>query len=144
MANADAKAVMFGHNHVDLHHMLLALVEQGGNAAGTTLRTCGVESKDLYQKLTLFDPIKPARVKTGKLSLTPDATKAIYLAIDEAQTFHRKIVNCNHLFLGILRVNNGIARSVFESFGLDCLTVYKSVRTNGVKKSSSIPRPAIS
>ena len=132
--HANINAAIFYHDHVDMHHILLALVDQTGSAAWEIMQACGVEYKDFYSKLAILDPMRPPRKINKKLPLTPDATKAIYLAIEEAQSFRRKIIDSNHLFLGILRVNSGITRRILESLGVDCLTTYRSIRAKGTKK----------
>ena len=125
---AHANALLWNQSHAHLHHLLLALVGQPGSLAWQTLQVRQVEYKHLYASVLSLAPTRPTRdTSCGKL-ISDETTQAIYHAIEEASSLHRKTVDADHLFLGVLRVNHDITRLALISLGFERFSTYRFAR----------------
>jgi hypothetical protein len=55
----------------------------------------------------------------GEIGLTPRAKKAIELAVDESRRLNHHYIGTEHLLLGLLREDEGIAAGVLKKLGVD-------------------------
>jgi predicted dehydrogenase len=73
----------------------------------------------------------PEFFSSGELNIwsnfTPRATKALSLAGEEARRLRHNFVGTEHLLIGLIRLNQGIAVTVLQKLGLDLATVRKEV-----------------
>jgi ATP-dependent Clp protease ATP-binding subunit ClpA len=131
---ARANALLWNQSHAQLHHLLLALVNQPGSLAWQTLQAKGVEYKHLYAAITSLAPIKSAKEINSAQRISDETTQAIYHAIEVASSLHRKIIDADHLFLGALRVKHDITRLALASLGFDQLSTYRLARGTLISK----------
>jgi ATP-dependent Clp protease ATP-binding subunit ClpC len=54
----------------------------------------------------------------GAIGLTPRARKAIELATAEAERMNHSQIGCEHLLLGLISENDGVAAGVLKSLGV--------------------------
>jgi ATP-dependent Clp protease ATP-binding subunit ClpC len=77
------------------------------------------------------------RATSGDVDLAPRAKRAIEFAVDEARRLNSSYIGVEHLLLGLLRENEGVAFSVLESFGITLERtrdeVNRVVRQEGVR-----------
>ncbi len=69
----------------------------------------------------------PDMVTMGKLAHTPGARKVIAYAIEEARNLQQDYVGPEHLLLGLLREQDGVAAQVLKSLGFTLEDVRKEV-----------------
>src|SRR5581483_3701092 len=69
----------------------------------------------------------PDMVTMGKLPQTPRATKVIEYAIEEARNLNHNYVGTEHLLLGLLREQEGVAAQVLMNLGLKLEEVREEV-----------------
>ena len=115
---AQEEARRFQHNYIGTEHLLLGLVREGEGVAVQVLINLGV---DLNQVCNQIESIigHGGRIILGEIGLTPRAKKVIELAVDEARRSGQHYVGTEHVLLGLLRVDDGIAASVLKSLGVD-------------------------
>ena len=77
------------------------------------------------------------RPVVGEIGLTPRAKKVIELAIDEARRLGHSYIGTEHLLLGLVREEGGIASGVLESLGVSLEKVRHEVVR--VLSQSSVP-----
>ena len=114
---AQDEAQRFDHNYIDTEHILLGLVREGDSTAVRVLETMGVE---LAKVRTAIEFIigRGDRPVVGEVGLTPQAKRVIELAIDEARRLDDHYLGTEHLLLGLVREDAGLAAGVLESVGV--------------------------
>ena len=119
LALAREEAARLHHEYVGTEHILLGLIREGQGIAATTLQNLDVELDEIQEKVE-------STVKQGKAPLTtgPDlpytsrAKKVLELAMSEARALNHSYVGTEHLLLGLLGEEKGIAAQVIASFGV--------------------------
>src|SRR5437762_12285574 len=120
LAMAREEAARLHHEYVGTEHILLALVRQGEGVAATVLQNLSVELDEVQQKIE-------EQVKKGKatqasgpdLPYTTRAKKVLELAMAEARELNHSYVGTEHLLLGLLREEKGIAAQVLTDAGVN-------------------------
>jgi hypothetical protein len=82
------------------------------------LRSLGVEL-DRVRSEVEFIIGRGDRMILGEIGLTPRAKRVIELAVDEARRFGHHYIGTEHLLLGLVREDEGIARAVLEKLGVN-------------------------
>ena len=66
-------------------------------------------------------------------NFTPRAQQVLALAIKEAERFNHNYVGTEHLFLGLIKLGEGVAVNVLQKMGLDLETVRMEVEKHVVR-----------
>ena len=114
---AQDEAQRFNHNYIGTEHLLLGLVREGEGVAAKVLENLSVELAKVRQAVE-FIIGRGERPVLGEIGLTPRAKKVIELAIDEARRLGHNYIGTEHLLLGLVREEGGIASGVLESLGV--------------------------
>lgn len=114
---AQDEAQRFNHNYIGTEHLLLGLVREGEGVAAKVLENMSVELAKVRQAVE-FIIGRGERPVLGEIGLTPRAKKVIELAIDEARRLGHNYIGTEHLLLGLVREEGGIASGVLESLGV--------------------------
>ncbi|MFM8935075.1 MAG: ATP-dependent Clp protease ATP-binding subunit [Candidatus Limnocylindrus sp.] len=114
---AQDEAQRFNHNYIGTEHLLLGLVREGEGMAAKVLENLNVELAKVRQAVE-FIIGRGERPVLGEIGLTPRAKKVIELAIDEARRLGHNYIGTEHLLLGLVREEGGIASGVLESLGV--------------------------
>jgi ATP-dependent Clp protease ATP-binding subunit ClpC len=114
---AQDEAQRFNHNYIGTEHLLLGLVREGEGVAAKVLENLNVELAKVRQAVE-FIIGRGERPVLGEIGLTPRAKKVIELAIDEARRLGHNYIGTEHLLLGLVREEGGIASGVLESLGV--------------------------
>ncbi len=118
MALANQEAQRFNHEYVGTEHLLLGLVKEGTGVAANCLKNLGVDLKKIRMEVEKIVKSGPQMVTMGKLPQTPRAKKVIEYAIEEARLLGHNYVGTEHLLLGLLREQDGVAAQVLMNLGL--------------------------
>src|SRR5207248_11628067 len=116
LATREAKS--FNHEYVGTEHLLLALAQEESGAAAEALRTFGVSADDIRAGIEKLVQRGPAEISADELPLTPRARRAIQFAIEDAKRLLAKQPAGEHLLVGLLREETGVAGQVLLSRGL--------------------------
>src|SRR5215813_12291606 len=119
MQLANQEAQRFNHEYVGTEHVLLGLIKEGIGVAATVLRYMDVDLRKIRNEIEKIVQAGPEMVTMGKLPQTPRAKKVIEYAIEEARNLNHNYVGTEHLLLGLLREQEGVAAQVLMSLGLD-------------------------
>lgn len=117
LALAQEEAVRLQHNHVGTEHLLLGLMRQEDGAAAYVLRNLELDQprvQQLVESMTRAGKYDP----NTRLDLTPRAKKVVKLAIDEARRKGHDDIDTEHLLLGLVYQNEGIAIDVLKQLGV--------------------------
>jgi len=118
MALANQEAQRFNHEYVGTEHLLLGLVKEGSGVAANCLKNMGTDLKKIRIEVEKIVKSGPQMVTMGKLPQTPRAKKVIEFAIEEARMLGHNYVGTEHLLLGLLREQDGVAAQVLMNLGL--------------------------
>jgi ATP-dependent Clp protease ATP-binding subunit ClpC len=118
MALANQEAQRFNHEFIGTEHILLGLVKEGSGVGATVLKNLDVDIKKLRLEIEKHVKSGPDMVTMGKLPQTPRAKKVIEYAIEEARALNHNYVGTEHILLGILREQEGVAAQILMDIGL--------------------------
>jgi ATP-dependent Clp protease ATP-binding subunit ClpA len=119
MQLANQEAQRFNHKYVGTEHILLGLVKEGSGVAGVALKTrFGIDLGKVRSEVEKIIQEGPNAVLMGKLPLTPRSKKVIEYSIEEARNLNHNYVGTEHLLLGLLREQEGVAAQVLMNLGL--------------------------
>jgi hypothetical protein len=99
-------------------HILLGLVAEGTGAAANALKALGVDPGRIRHEVEKLVFEGPIMVTMGPMRLTRHATKVVEYAVEEAGRLNRDYVGTEHLLLGLLRQDEGVAAQVLLNVNL--------------------------
>ncbi|MCA9722134.1 MAG: NDP-hexose 4-ketoreductase, partial [Gemmatimonadetes bacterium] len=116
---AREEAARLHHEYVGTEHILLGLIREGEGVAAAVLTNLGVDLDDVQQKIEETVKKGKAAAATGpELPYTSRAKKVLELAMMEARELNHSYVGTEHLLLGLLREEKGIAAQVLTDAGI--------------------------
>jgi len=127
MALANQEAQRFNHEYIGTEHILLGLVKEGGGVGANVLKNLDLDLRKIRLEVEKLVKSGPDMVTMGKLPQTPRAKKVIEYAIEEARSLNHNYVGTEHLLLGLLREQDGIAAQVLMNLGLKLEDVREEV-----------------
>jgi ATP-dependent Clp protease ATP-binding subunit ClpC len=120
LAMAREEAARLHHEYVGTEHILLGLIREGEGVAATVLQNLSVELDEIQQKIEETVKKGKAAQTTGPdLPYTSRAKKVLELAMSEARELNHSYVGTEHLLLGLLREEKGIAAQVLTDAGVN-------------------------
>jgi ATP-dependent Clp protease ATP-binding subunit ClpC len=120
LAMAREEAARLHHEYVGTEHILLGLIREGEGVAANVLTNLSVELDDIQQKIEETVKKGKAGQTTGPdLPYTSRAKKVLELAMSEARELNHSYVGTEHLLLGLLREEKGIAAQVLTDAGVN-------------------------
>jgi len=115
---AQYEARELGQSYVGTEHLLLGLIHEGEGIAARALVSLGIDLLTVQNRIeTMFGSGEEAEDDT--LSYTPRAKRVLELAIREAQGLGHNYIGTEHILLGLIQENEGIAAKVLISLGAD-------------------------
>jgi ATP-dependent Clp protease ATP-binding subunit ClpC len=153
MQLANQEAQRFNHEYIGTEHILLGLIKEGSGVAANVLRNLDVDIRTIrleVERIVQHGPRDDAYVM-GTLPKTPRSKKAIEFAIEEAKGLKHNYVGTEHLLLGLLREEQGVAAQVLINLGMRLGDVREEVLNllghpwsgpNAVREAAPAPRPA--
>ena len=127
MQLANQEAQRFNHEYVGTEHVLLGLVKEGSGVAANVLKNLDVDLRKIRVEVEKIVQSGPDMVTMGKLPQTPRAKKVIEYAIEEARNLNHNYVGTEHLLLGLLREQEGVAAQVLMNLNLKLEEVREEV-----------------
>jgi hypothetical protein len=114
------------HNEIGTEHILLALIREGGVAA-QALESLGITEEAARQQVEeVVGPGQPGP-QWGHLPFTPRAKKILQLSRREAITLGHVCIGTEHILLGLVREDDGVAMGVLNGLGVDANRVRQQV-----------------
>lgn len=118
MQLANQEAQRFSHLRIGTEHILLGLVKESAGVAANVLKNRGIDLEKIRLEVEKIVQTGPEMVILGKLSPTPSAKKVIEHAIEEARNLNHNYVGTEHVLLGLIRSEGGVAARVLLNLGL--------------------------
>jgi ATP-dependent Clp protease ATP-binding subunit ClpC len=118
MALANQEAQRFNHEYIGTEHILLGLVKEGSGVGANVLKALDIDLRKVRLEVEKLVKSGPEMVTMGKLPQTPRAKKVLEYAIEEARNLNHNYVGTEHLLLGLLREQDGVAAQVLMNLGV--------------------------
>jgi ATP-dependent Clp protease ATP-binding subunit ClpC len=127
MQLANQEAQRFNHEYIGTEHVLLGLIKEGSGVAANVLKNLDVDLRKIRLEVEKLVQSGPDMVTMGKLPQTPRAKKVIEYAMEEARNLGHNYVGTEHILLGLLREQEGVAAQVLMNLGLKLEDVREEV-----------------
>src|SRR5262244_831922 len=117
---AREEAARLHHEYVGTEHILLGLIREGEGVAAAVLTNLNVDLEEIQQKIEeTVKKGKAAAAAGPDLPYTSRAKKVLELAMSEARELNHSYVGTEHLLLGLVREEKGIAAQVLTDAGVN-------------------------
>jgi ATP-dependent Clp protease ATP-binding subunit ClpC len=124
---AQEEAERLQHGQIGTEHLLLGLMREEGGVAGRVLRELGLDQRRV-EELVVRLTDSGSRIPTGTLDLSAGTKKVLELAVDEARRMGHHYIGTEHLLLGLVRQQDGVAIDVLRRLGISPEEVRRQTR----------------
>ena len=124
LAQDEARAL--GHGYIGTEHLLLGILREEEGLGARVLRSLGVEVDATRAQVARIVGRGDERL-TGQIPFTPHAMRALELSPREALSLGHDFIGTEHVLLGLVRANDGVAAQVLTEGGLDAERVREAV-----------------
>jgi ATP-dependent Clp protease ATP-binding subunit ClpC len=124
---ARQEAQRFNHEYLGTEHVLLGLVQEGSGVAANVLKNMGIDLNKIRMEVEKIVKTGPSMVTMGQLPFTPRAKKVLELSMEEAGNLGHNYIGTEHLLLGLIKENEGIAAQVLLNLGVKLEDVREEV-----------------
>jgi len=124
---AQEEAKRLNHDYVGTEHILLGLIALGEGVAAQVLANLGVDLRRVRSEIEKIVGTGDNVMLLGEIPFTPRAKKVLEYAVEEAQRMGHSYVGTEHLLLGLIREEEGVAARVLENLGLRLEVVREEV-----------------
>ncbi|MBI4369657.1 MAG: ATP-dependent Clp protease ATP-binding subunit [Elusimicrobia bacterium] len=124
---AQEEAKRLNHDYVGTEHILLGLVALNEGVAAQVLAILGVDSRRVRAEIEKIVGTGDNIMQLGEIPFTPRAKKVLELAVEEAQKMGHTYVGTEHVLLGLIREEEGVAARVMENLGVRLEVVREEV-----------------
>jgi ATP-dependent Clp protease ATP-binding subunit ClpA len=143
LALARKEADRFNHNYVGTEHLLLGLIKLGQGVAATVLQKMGLDLETVRIEVERQVGSGPDTKMSGNIPYTPRVKKVLALAGKEAKAMGHSYVGTEHILIGLLVEDDGLAARVLRTLGMDVARVRAEVLKELDPNFSSEHRTAI-
>ena len=124
LAQDEARALK--HNYIGTEHLLLGLLREEEGPAARVLGTLGVSLDDVRDQVARIVG-QGDEVPRVQIPFTPRAKKVLELSLREAIALDHNYIGTEHLLLGLVRENDGVAARILLDFGADAETIRNAI-----------------
>jgi len=134
------------NDYLGTEHLLLAVLKEDDGLPIAIMKRMGITSDEVRLEIERNLPQGSNIMTFGDIPFTPRAKKVLELAVEEARLLGHNYIGSEHIFLGLVREEEGIGGKILRSFGANLLgarqlTINFSIRahTNVKDKKSTTP-----
>jgi ATP-dependent Clp protease ATP-binding subunit ClpC len=124
---AQEEAERLQHGQIGTEHLLLGLMREEGGVAGRVLRDLGLDPRRV-EELVVRLTDSGERRSAASLELSIGTKKVLELAVDEARRMGHHYIGTEHLLLGLVRQQDGVAIEVLRRLGVSPEEVRRQTR----------------
>jgi ATP-dependent Clp protease ATP-binding subunit ClpC len=124
LAQDEARALR--HNYIGTEHILLGLLREREGLGALALESLDVKLEDVRAQVGRIVG-QGDEATIGQIPFTPRAKKVLELSLREALSLGHDYIGTEHLLLGIVRENEGVAARVLLNFDADTEKVRSAV-----------------
>ena len=116
LAQDEARALK--HNYIGTEHILLGLLREEEGLAARVLESLDITVEEVRAQIARIVG-QGDEVTTGQIPFTPSAKKVLELALREALSLGHNYIGTEHILLGLVRENEGVAARILLDFDAD-------------------------
>jgi len=121
LAQDEARALK--HNYIGTEHILLGLLREEEGLAARVLEGLEITVEGVRAQVARIVGQGDEAILTGQIPFTPRAKKVLELALREALSLGHNYIGTEHILLGLVRENEGVASQILLDFGVDAETI---------------------
>jgi len=140
LAREEAKRL--DHDYLGTEHILLGLIREGEGVGATVLQELGIDLARVREEVEKAVGRGGGGLFLGQIPFTPRAKKVLELAVAEAKNLGHNYVGTEHILLGLIREEEGVAAQILTTLGADLEKVRQqaiNLLGGGPKAISSSP-----
>lgn len=136
------------NDYLGTEHILLAILREEDSLPVAILKKMGISTDELRLEIERNLPAGSNILTFGDVPFTPRAKKVLELAVEEARLLGHNYIGSEHLLLGLIREDEGIAGKILRSFGANLLgarqlTINLSIKAFTQKQEKKSQTPAL-
>src|SRR5437588_1030712 len=116
LAQDEARALE--HNYIGTEHILLGLLREEEGLAARVLESLDITVEEVRAQVARIVG-QGDEVTSGQIPFTPRAKKVLELALREALSLGHNYIGTEHILLGLVRENEGVAARILLDFDAD-------------------------
>jgi len=142
------RAVLLAHDEtqrakmqrIGTEHLLLGLLRLGEGMAVDILHSLEVDLEWLRGELRRQLELGTAEEPTSEIAFTPEATKVLQYAYNEAKNMGQAYIGTEHLLIGLVRENRGASYRILKRSGVDLGKVRQAVQRHSTMSTGGRER----
>ena len=115
---AQEEARTLKHSYIGTEHFLLGLLREEEGIAARVLESLDITVQRVRVQVIRIGGLGE-EVTSGEIPFTPRAKKVLELALREALSLDHDYIGTEHILLGLVRVNEGVAARILLDFDAD-------------------------
>jgi ATP-dependent Clp protease ATP-binding subunit ClpC len=119
LTRAQEEALSLNHPFIGTEHLLLGLTRDDTSLAARILNDMGVRLPQVRSAVEFIIGNGPKIAQPGAIGLTPRAKRVIELTFEEARLLKHAYIGPEHILLGLVKEDEGIAAGVLKSFNVE-------------------------
>jgi excisionase family DNA binding protein len=108
----------YHHDGVGTEHILLAIMSEGGGIGAVVLSRLGVQPGEVRKQIEGLHPAGEEMVSDGQIGMAQVGKTSIELAVQEARALGHHYLGTEHLLLGLVREEAGLASQILLKSGV--------------------------
>jgi ATP-dependent Clp protease ATP-binding subunit ClpC len=117
LAQDEARALK--HNYIGTEHILLGLLREEEGLAARVLESLDITVEEVRAQVARIIGPGDEPIVSGQIPFTPRAKKVLELSLREALSLKHNYIGTEHILLGLVRENEGVAARILLDFDAD-------------------------
>ncbi len=138
---AQEEARSLKHNYIGTEHLLLGLLREEEGIAAQVLTTLDVSLDEVRMQVAQIVGMGD-EVAAGQIPFTPRAKKVLELALREALSLGHNYIGTEHILLGLIKENEGVAARILLEFDADSEKIRNEImrKLTGSARRTPVPQ----
>jgi ATP-dependent Clp protease ATP-binding subunit ClpC len=148
LAQDEARALR--HNYIGTEHILLGLLREEEGLAARVLESLDITVEEVRAQVARIIGPGDEPIVSGQIPFTPRAKKVLELSLREALSLKHNYIGTEHILLGLVRENEGVAARILLDFDADAekirneiMRVLSSPRGPGLVHTETVQHRAV-
>ncbi|GBE57726.1 ATP-dependent Clp protease ATP-binding subunit ClpC1 [bacterium BMS3Abin01] len=138
---AQEEARYLKHNYIGTEHLLLGLLREEEGIAAQVLTTLDVSLDEVRMQVAQIVGLGEEQ-ESGQIPFTPRAKKVLELALREALSLGHNYIGTEHILLGLIKENEGVAARILLEFDADSDKIRNEImrKLTGSARRTPVPQ----